>query len=363
MAELKDFSSLISGLHSNATLVDEVDTSGYIEINSKRQFIESENFDTIIAYEGDINSQIITFKCIRYHDMHDLSACAHKIIKWKNLTSGAEGKSDLTLKEISEQTFTMEWEVPSDVCTSAGILEISVSLYDTNEKYIVFSWNTASYNRLTIGGSMEKVGINLPAKDEILVIDKDTKNIIAPPGYNNIVGYYGELGVNEVYFLVNRYIGKKNEIDVLDEKTYIRIYVTMAGYMGSDGSEREGSEFSRQLYTEEIDNRNKEGLVLLTWKLPAGITNGVGKATNFEITVSFYRKDGNVETSRWFSNIYPNLRIGNSVLSIPISPGSAENWDLFEDIVAEAINEYFNNPNNNFVIDANPEQIIEEPTE
>ena len=253
----------------------------------------------------------------------------------------------------------MTWELPAEACTQAGSIEISITIYDKQDVengHVVFSWNTSNYTGLSIGQSMATIGTDFPPKDEILMIDSDTKNIIAPVGYNNIVGYYGEIGVSEVNFLINRYVGKKKEIDVMNENTHIRIYVIMAGYMGSDSTETHPGNFKLREYTVESRETN-DGLVLLTWKLPAGITNGPGKATNFEITVSFYQTEivGGIEvdTVRWFSNVYSNLRIGDSVLSAPINPEPGTDWDIFEDIVVQAISQYFTNPNNNFVINAN----------
>ena len=79
----RTFDTIISTLHdvnsTSKTIKDSKEENGYIEIDAKRQFIESENFDTVIAYEGDINPQIITFKCVSKHESHDLSACANKI--------------------------------------------------------------------------------------------------------------------------------------------------------------------------------------------------------------------------------------------------------------------------------------------
>jgi hypothetical protein len=153
------FSDIISKLHSTvAESANNLDENGKVKnaliINSsKRQISATEDFDTIIAYEGDINSQIITIQCPRYHDEHDLSACGHKELKWKNVEGGTEGVS--TLKTITPGTedtnFYMQWEVPADTCAKSGGLKISISIYDKNGDYTVFSWNTAEYTGLSIG--------------------------------------------------------------------------------------------------------------------------------------------------------------------------------------------------------------------
>ena len=73
MAELKDFSTLIGSLHDSAKLTDSVSDDTILVVNNKRQITAGKDFDTVIAYEGDINSQIITIKINRTYDAHDLS--------------------------------------------------------------------------------------------------------------------------------------------------------------------------------------------------------------------------------------------------------------------------------------------------
>ena len=101
----------------------------------------------MIAFEGDINSQIITFKCVRISDNHDLSFCTYKELKWKNLKSGMEGISKLELipDKTTDSDFYLKWEVAPEACTEAGNLEISVTFYDKDGALKAFSWNTSSY--------------------------------------------------------------------------------------------------------------------------------------------------------------------------------------------------------------------------
>ena len=121
-----NFQDLIDSLHSGISDTAEEDKN-IIEINEKRQFV-LKDFDAVVAHEGDINSQIITFKLIKFSDNHDLSACSSHIIKWKNLASGIEGTSDLNILDdlISETDFYATWELPPEICTQAGSLEISI---------------------------------------------------------------------------------------------------------------------------------------------------------------------------------------------------------------------------------------------
>lgn len=339
---MASFDDLLKDLHVGATVTDNVqDDTNLIVIDEKRQFIPGENFDTVIAYEGDVNSQVITFKCILVYDEHHLDECQYKELRWKNKASGNEGVSPLILTDGMEHTnvFYLKWEVPADACTQAGTLEISISIYDKSGNQVAFSWNTAKYAGLTIGGSLESVGFNFPPKDEILVIDRDTKSIVAPTGYNNTICTYGDVGMTEVYFLVNRYLGKNRELDVMSSN--ITVYVTMNGFAGKDDTD----DIVKTNYTVEITDRNKEGLVLITWKVPAGVTAGPGGPNNIQIMLCFQQG----ETKKWYTNTYSQLKIGNNLFNGEVQRPS--DWDMFEDYVNEAVQHYFEN--NNFVFNAN----------
>lgn len=346
-----NFSELIGKLHNNtAKLAESVNETNLLIVNNKRQISATENFDTVIAYEGDINSQIITIQCPLFYDQHDLSACAKKELKWKNIASGMEGVSPLRDNEKRTDVFYLQWDVPSDACTQAGTLEISLTFYDKSGEYVAFAWNTAKYTGLSIGKTIESVNFAFPPKDEILIIDKDTKNIIAPAGYNNTICTYGDVGMTEVYFLINRYLGKKREIDILNEAG-IEIYVTMGNAFGSD---RSTNRITKRLYTEEIADREKEGLVLITWKVPEGITAGPNGATGLSIMFNFFLEEeklneetGELEkfkSKQWNTNIYRSLTIGDNLFQINHS-NPEEKWELTTDYITGVIDDYLKNGN------------------
>ena len=145
---MANFDELLESLHEYASLQDTyISDEQVITINAKRNFIPGKDFDTVIAFEGDINSQIITLKCVRISDNHDLSLCANKELKWKNLKSGMEGISKLEVISDKSTTsdFYLKWEVAPEACTEAGNLEISISFYDKKDGLKAFSWNTSSY--------------------------------------------------------------------------------------------------------------------------------------------------------------------------------------------------------------------------
>jgi hypothetical protein len=217
-------------------------------------------------------------------------------------------------------------------------LEISLTFYDKSGEHVAFAWNTAKYTGLSIGKTIESVNFAFPPKDEILIIDKDTKNIVAPIGYNNTICTYGDVDMTEVYFLVNRYLGKKNELDVFSADSKIIIYVIMNESRGMD---EDPSRIIKQLYTEEISNRNKEGMVLISWKVPAGITAGTAGANSLAIMIGIEQGG-----KKWFSNVYSNLKVGENLFGVNM--GEPEKWGLLDEQVTTIINEYFEK--NNFII-------------
>ena len=330
------FDQLLQDLHSNANVTDTA--AAYIEITEKRQLVPTSDFDTVIAYEGDINSQIIYFKPWPSADGHDLTSCENKELKWKNLSSKVEGTSSL-IKETKSGGAMLKWEVPSDLCTAAGSIEISLSFFDKKDGKVVYSWNTASYTGLSIGKTMDSVESVFPAKDEILVIDKDSKNIVAPAGYNNVICNYGDVGIANVYFLIPRYIGKKGTLDVLGSDIVITIYVQMSG-------RRRKQVVTPVPYTEQIEGREKEGLVFIAWEVPAELTAGEFGANPMQIAVEVKEAE-TIETAdgpqenilkRWFSNVYSQLKVEKSL--IQIDGGEGED-PITEEVLYQMIDEYF----------------------
>lgn len=334
---MASFDELLESLHGNTSLTDS--EGGYIEINSKRQFAPSEGFDTVVAYEGDINSQIITFHLPASMDGHSLSDCDEKKIKCKNIISGVEGTFDLT--NVSGNEY--KWAIPPAMCTQAGTLEISIHFYDwedkDNKQIIAYSWNTATYSGLTIGQSNRNIGADFPARDEILVVDRETRNITAPQGYKNTICNYGEVGVSSVYFQINRYLDKKMTFDVLDANAAIKIYVYIGGiYFSVDLKTIE-----KRAYTPEINETKKDSLVLIKWNVEEGITAGTFGAGKLRIAI-----ECKFNGKTWISNEYGNLEVGKSILQIDVDPQpGATTEETITSIVEYVLS------NNEFVIDPN----------
>jgi hypothetical protein len=277
---MASFDALLADLHGAGTQIFTKDDAGQvITITSKRTFEIPEEYNLVLAYAGDVNSQIVTFSLPLTHEGHKLFACANKKVKWKNLSSSSEGVSTLHLVKTVEQieaeveadtegkitNWQGTWEVPPEAMTSAGKLEIAISIYDIKGSRIAFSWNTPSFNGFSIGDSFMEVGTYLeeseyqPPKNEILTVNVDTKTIVMPRGYNTIVANYGDIGTSNIYFEVPRYIGR---LDIADKS--IKIYAVVAF-----NNTEVAADF-------DIDNRkpmfSNEEKYLLCWNVPSAIT-------------------------------------------------------------------------------------------
>lgn len=306
----QNFDALLQSLHQGmGAKLEDAELPGMIMVNSKREFVVPEGYNTAIAYEGDVNSQIITFDCPLYHEGHDLSKCDYKKIRWSNMASGIEGNNTLD-SSVREERQILTWKVPPEAFTKSGQLQISISIYDLDNESqrVAFQWNTAKFSQLSVSGSMDNVGIFRPAIDEILSINEETRKIVIPSGYNNVIANYGDEGTAKVFFRVNRYV---RGIDVLDPSTIRTIRWKLGGKIQSttDG-------ILVVPYSVEIENKtiNKEGLLDIIWDVPKEITcNDQFYAGSFDIELSFTSADGK---RIWRTSVFSELSIGKSLFML-----------------------------------------------
>lgn len=311
---MANFDAILNKLHNSATLSDtEADTP--IIITTKRTFEVPQEYNTIIAHEGDVNSQVITFRLPLMHENHNLSECAYKRLKWKNNKSLIEGTSNLAIKIADESTLTFDviWEIPPEAFTEAGVLEISISLYDISEGKIAFSWNTPTFTGFTIGPAFTAIGedtltdIYVPAADEILSINDESRQIVMPVGYNNVFCNYGDIGTSTVYFRTKR---KIKGIDLT--QAVVEINVGFADVMTKYST----AAAEPCLFVETRTISPDTGLVDLIWKVPSDITFNDREYTG-NITISFIFTENN---KKWISQPFDKLNIGQSFITTTESP-------------------------------------------
>lgn len=337
-----NFDEILNSLHTLAALTDEDEI---IEITSRRAFKVPSEYNLVLGYAGDVNSQIVTFGLPYKHEGHSLINCATKKLRWKNLTSGAEGVSDLNVaKEDSPLYWLATWEVPAEAMTMAGSVEIGVSISDfskDNPTKIAFSWNTPSFKGFSVGNTFSEVsevlmegGISLlPSKDEILVVDINSRNIVAPPKWNPILCSYGDIGVSNLFFEINRYIQGYDLLN-LDSGTTVEV-----GYsFGNKDVEYNGAiTISQFLDSLESQKSNK---VLLIWNVPPEITNNASFYTgSIAISLRIQTKSGDDVTKRWSTLSFNKLSIGSSVALNDLVNHIQRDEDMLTRMVEEEVSE------------------------
>jgi hypothetical protein len=323
---MANFDSILAGIHAGAVKIEDKDA--VITISDKRTFEVASDYNTVLAYAGDVNSQIVTFEIPESHEGHDLSQCDYKKLKWKNKGSGAEGVSDLIPDSTNKRK--LKWEVPPAAMTQAGALEIAISIYDIDDSgRVAFSWNTAPYAGFSIGVSFTDIGTaweneELPAKNEILVINTEDRTIVAPVDYDTLIANFGDKGTSKVYFSIDR---NARGIDLLNENALINVNAIFGGDISA-----------KYPIQNTTDNKpikampDNEEQLLITWEVPDAITNNSAYYTgNIAIALSLELGD-----KRWTTSVFSKLQIGASLLLSDISGITERN----EEIVGEAIDEY-----------------------
>lgn len=335
-----NFDEILNNLHDNINFSD-TEINAPIIVTQKREFQIPQNYNTVIAYEGDVNSQIITFRIPLLHEGHDLSKCHFQKLKWKNKKNLIEGTSKLsTIFNQNETTFDASWEVPPEAFSAAGQLEISLSFYDIYNRVIAFSWNTPVLSSLTVGSAFSDIGeINeedfyLPAENEILLIDEESRQIVAPSNYNNVFCNYGDEGISIIYFRIKK---KIHGIDLTAEDVIIDLNVgfdTVLTKYSNKGEEP-------TLFVQNSALSNDTGLVYLIWNIPPEITYNSLKYTG-NITISITISQGK---KKWTSRTYDKLNIGKSFIVLNTTPIEPSN-----DWVNVIIENYLNS--HDFIISA-----------
>ena len=230
---------------------------------------------------------------------------------------------------MEKDTLYLSWEAPPEAFTAAGDLEISITFSDYLNGRIVYSWNTAPLEGLKVGKTLDKVSDKIseenlvnysPAKNEVLIVNTETRQITEPKGYNYIICNYGDVGTSVVYFQIKRYV---RGIDLLDENTNFTVYWKLENESAVDRGGESIEQSHKYLYAVEVDDRDSEGLVNVVWLPSPNITSNVlqyhGPIT---IMLEFSNKE-----KIWRTCSYDKLEIGEYGFSAPVSdlPGEDSN--------------------------------------
>lgn len=284
---MPNFDEMLEKIHESIIEDDEKDMP--IEITSNRTFKVPDEYNTILGYVGDANSQIVTFKIPLKHENHNLSECENKRLYWKNLSNEKVGFSNLEILEKTTDYFLLQWLVPQEIFTSSGQIEISISLYDLEGNTKVFSWNTTTAAIFSIGSNSQ----NIIPENLILKIDEKTRNIVAPVGYNKVIANVGDQGITRLYFQVNKNICGIDVSDSSSEKyiLYNQNYEVR----------------TKPLY---ILSQYSKDQVILYWDV---VNELINQNVTFNIAIALSSSEGEVP-KRWISNPFSGLTIGTTLI-------------------------------------------------
>ena len=343
---MANFDAILQGLHTNSNITDS-EGSTPVLVTSRRAFEVPSDYDTVLGYTGDVNSQIITFQLPRLHEKHDLSVCQFKKLKWQNLASGTEGVSTLESVTAQTDTWTATWAVPPEAMTMAGQLEIAISIYDKKDGLIAFSWNTPAFRGFSVGNTAnqiadidDKINDNLPASNEILVVNTETRQIEAPVNWNPVVASYGDIGLSKVFFEINQHI---RGLDIT--KDDVKIYVGVAfisdtvEYYEVVPAGADKKDYVKQMFKSETNQ--KANKVLIIWDVPESVTNNnQAYAGNFSISLKIQTEDAEQKPiKRWTTAQFNKVTIGQSVLLNDMISLIARDEELVGRVVEEIVDQ------------------------
>jgi hypothetical protein len=209
------------------------------------------------------------------------------------------------------ESFLASWLIPPEAMTKAGDLQIKLSFSDKAEGQTVYSWNSATYSGLKIAPSMENNEVLGFDEFSVLRLNINTRNIIAPAGYNNIVALQGDRGVSKVHFQIPKEIAG---IEVKKGTIYIKYYAD------------DNIKGTYQCTDSDIQSHGDERLI--TWNVPEEITARVG---NFSVALYLKADDGRKTIATWQSNQYNALQVGPALLPENIITPAIEGKGIFID--------------------------------
>lgn len=202
------FDELIQNIHGGNGVKQIVrDDDFNISINPNNRILEAQSgFNNIIGVTSDYNAEEIIFKSPKVIEGHSVFDCSNKTIKWENQASGMKGSEALVVAAdtADDTSFLLKWIIPPSALTQAGQLHIAISFCDKEDEVILYKWNSQIYTQLTIVQGMDSIA-SAHSLSKPLTIDVYTREIYIPNGFDTIIGYTGDSGLNTITFRINRY--------------------------------------------------------------------------------------------------------------------------------------------------------------
>lgn len=145
----------MSHIHS----VYDTDTHFIIDGTSREVSNATETKKAI--FQGDHNSERLTFQLPRTIDGHDMTECNAVLVHWNNIdaetreqVSGSYAVKDLKAYEKDEEVAILSWLIDGNATTKVGVLAFSIrfSCVD-DDSNVTYAWNTAIHTELMVKDS------------------------------------------------------------------------------------------------------------------------------------------------------------------------------------------------------------------
>jgi hypothetical protein len=163
---------------------------GHIVIDESRQITIPKELQTI-AVTGDKNIESVTFDCVRYWDIHDLST--FKIFINYILPNGEEKTfvpNETRTNPDDESVFHFDWKITPDMTQMSGNIVFSIVAEKRDENGDI----THRWGSLRSSGAKVEAGIGVSDNNTSVTINLEDKTIIENGIYTASEGYDG-LGV------------------------------------------------------------------------------------------------------------------------------------------------------------------------
>lgn len=150
------------------------DTDPHFSIDPKTRVITNLSGDSWTLMQYDHNSERITFELPRFIDKHDMTLCNLVQVHYINIGENGERNADiyemtdLDLSPDSDDVAICSWLISRNATSFVGALSFSIRFACVTDGEVVYSWNTAVYNNIAIGTTINNANAIVEEYSDIL---------------------------------------------------------------------------------------------------------------------------------------------------------------------------------------------------
>lgn len=275
-----------------------------------RTFIIPNNYNTQIGTTNDYNSNELTFVSPKLIDKHDITQCAHKVLKWFNVTSQERGASPLITKATTDNEVTFTCIIPPEAMTRAGQLQMAICFMDAVEDKIVYKWNSTICKAFYIAQGLDQVALKGTPLSQIITVDAYNRTLMLPQDFNTTIAHVGDIGTNQLTFRIDRF---HNGLDFQEAHCDIR-------WINESGKQQRSSIGAGKI-NPSLDGNEYDDWIEYNWIIPGELTQQAG---SLELVISLLipQKDGTMII--WNSMPCKEFKVGEGLIYDEYIPPASE---------------------------------------